>query len=220
MWFELLMVDLKRLWVSPKNWLAMVLFSIIVLLMVHFSLPPAHGRPPGLGVTAVWLALLLSSVIGLPPLQHHPDARRFVSQLVTAGVSPTEYYWEKAIVGLIMLIATTLLVIGPAAVLFQFPLDDRLWLTLPVLGLGCLGFAVVMTLCAALTTGQGVWLLPLMAFPLLIPLLMAGTTVMSSVLDAEQVFSNPWFLILVSYDVLMISLASLLSEFLWEEVPQ
>lgn len=198
----------------------MVFFGLVVLLLVHFSLPPAHGRPVSLGVSALWLGLLLGSVIGLPPLQHHPDARRMVPQLVTASFSAPAFYWEKFVVGFGLLTAASVVLVYPAAILFRFPFDRRLLLGIGVLILGCVGLSAVMSLCVALTDRGGSWLLPVMAFPPLLPLLMAGTSVMTPLLESEATFPSRWLTVLITYDVMMLAAATLLSEFLWEEVPQ
>lgn len=219
-WLALVRTDLNLLIHRPENLLATILYGIMVLAIIHFSLPAGTGQSVVMGTAALWLSLVLSAIIGLPRLQHHPDAIRFLPQLLTGNMTTSGYYWGKLVSGGIVLVLTSLILFPLGTMFFNFPLAERLIYAVALYELGTAGIVIIMTLAGALTVGREAWLLPILVFPLLIPIVLAGTQLMSSVLLDENVISWAWLHLLVAYDLLMLLGGWFLSEFLWEELPE
>ncbi len=218
-WLGLLRTDLYLMVRSPDNLLGMVLFAIVVLVLIHFALPPAAGRSAAVGSAAAWLAVTFSGILGLPPLQQGEDRVAFLPQLITGSLTSVGYYWEKLTVGFLQLTLTTAVVLPAAAVLFGIPFTVDLLRGGAYLLIGVGGTAVVITLASALTIGREPWLLPVLVFPLLIPVVLSTTRVLASVLSAQEAFAESWFHVMVAYDLLMVLGGWFLAEFLWEELP-
>lgn len=219
-WWGLLVGDLRRVSRSPGNVFAMLLFGGMVLILIHFTLPPAQTRSVTLGASALWVALLLSGVLGLPPLHHHPEALRFLPQLMTSELGPGGYFWEKMVVGWLHLILTSGAVFPATALLFGFPPGIELVYAFMVVLLGTLGANAAITLCSALTVGREPWLLPVLVIPLLLPVALAGSRSVVSVLPGGGPVSSNWLHLLGAYDGVMVFGGWFLSEFLWEELPR
>jgi len=219
-WKALLALDLKLLIHRPQNIMATVLYGIMVLTVIHFSIPAGTSQSTLMGSAALWLSLVLSGILGLPRLQHHPDAVHFLPQLITGNMTTSGYYWEKIIAGLFVLVVTGSLLFLTAIMLFNFPISDRLTDAYLLFELGTFGIVVILTLGSALTVGRESWLLPLLVFPLMLPIVMAGTQFMVGILRGDRVLSWAWLHLLVAYNVLMLLGGWFLSEFLWEELPE
>lgn len=219
-WWGLLVADLRRVGRSPGNVFAMLLFGGMVLVLIHFTLPPAQTRSTPMGTSALWVALLLSGVLGLPPLQHHPEAVRFLPQLMTSELGPGGYFWEKMVVGWLLLALASVLLFPVAALLFGFPLGVELASAFGVVLLGTVGADAAITLCSALTVGREAWLLPVLVIPLLLPVALAGSRGVVGILPGGRNLPYNWLHLLVAYDGVMVFGGWFLSEFLWEELPR
>lgn len=219
-WSALVKTDLKLILHRPENVISTVLYGIMVLVIVHFSLPSGRSSSVIMGTSALWLAIILSSILGLPRLQHHPDAVGFLPQLLTGRISPGGYYWAKLCSGFLITGFTALVLYPMAVLLFHFPLGMDVLDGLGIYLLGAIGVAVVLTLASALTVGREAWLLPLLVFPLLIPVVLSGTQLMSSVVGHENNFPWAWLHLLIAYNLLLLLGGWFLSEFLWEELPE
>jgi len=219
-WIGLVKTDIRLLLHRPENIMSTILYGIMVLVVVHFSLPSGSRSSMVMGTAALWLALILSSVLGIPRLQHHPDAVRFLPQLITGAISPAGYFWAKMISGGVVTGLASIVLYPLTIVLFNFTLDRTLFVGFGLYFVGAVGVVIVLTLASALTIGREEWLLPLLVFPLLIPVVLAGTQLMTALLSDQQVFSWAWFHLLVAYNLLMLFGGWFLSEFLWEELPE
>ena len=212
--------DLKWILHRPENVISTVLYGIMVLVIVHFSLPAGGGTSVVMGTSALWLAIILSSILGLPRLQHHPDAMAFLPQLLTGKVTPGGYYWAKLCSGFFITVFTAIVLYPMATLLFRFPPGIEIVHGCAIYLLGAIGVAVVLTLGSALTVGREAWMLPLLVFPLLIPVVLAGTQLMNSSIRPDVVFPWAWLHLLIAYNLLLLLGGWFLSEFLWEELPE
>lgn len=219
-WLGLIKTDVRLLLHRPESILSTILYGIMVLVIVHFSLPSGSRSSMVMGTAALWLALILSSVLGIPRLQHHPDAVRFLPQLITGAISPSAYFWAKLISGGLITGLASVVLYPLTIVLFNFTLDRRLFVGFALYLVGSAGVVIILTLASALTIGREEWLLPLLVFPLLIPIVLAGTQLMTSVLSGRETFQWAWVHLLIAYNLLMLFGGWFLSEFLWEELPE
>lgn len=219
-WLALLKNDVKLFVRAPGNIWAMLLFGLLVLIVFHFSLPVELGKSTFMGSSALMMSLLFSSVLGLPPLQHHPSHVRFLPQLLTGNLSSVGYYWEKLTAGLGILLLNSLVLYPVTIVLFDLPLSDRLLTGYLFMGLGLVGITVVVTLASALTVGRENWLLPVLAFPLLFPVVLATSRLIEGAVSSRTNVPESWVHLLVAYDLLMVFGSWFLAEFLWDELPE
>lgn len=219
-WFSLLRTDFRLFARSPQNLWAMLLFGLLVLIVFHFSLPATLSQSLFMGSSALMLSLLFSAILGLPPLQHHPNTVRFLPQLATGKLSSVAYFWEKFVAGLVLLLLSTVVLFPVTIVLFNFPLSVRVLTGLNYIFLGVVGISVIVTIASSITVGRESWLLPVLAFPLLLPVVLASSRLLRGAISAETSVSEAWLHLLVSYDLLMLFGSWFLAEFLWEEIPE
>ncbi|MFB6356896.1 MAG: heme exporter protein CcmB [bacterium] len=211
--------DIKQLMHRPESLAASILYGLMLLVLFQFAMPRSVARSIPVGSAALWLSIILSGILGLPRLQHHPDALNLLPQLFTANLTPTSYFWEKVMAGYLVLLVNAVILYPLTALLFRFTVQQELirGFALYVVGLG--GISVIMTICASLTAGRETWLFPLLVFPLLLPIVLSGTKLVTGAVSVRVEFPWAWLHVMGSY-IVLISLGSwFLSEFLWEELP-
>lgn len=219
-WLSLLKTDLRLFTRSPENIWAMLLFGLLVLVVFNFSLPAEQAQSIYMGSSALMLSLLFSSVLGLPPLQHHHNTVRFLPQLVTGRLSSVGYFWEKFVAGFLLLVISSLVLYPVTIVIFGFPATRRLVTAAGFLLLGIVGFSIILTIGSALTVGRESWLLPVLVFPLLLPVVLSTARLIEGAVSARVGIPEAWVHLLIAYDLLMLFGSWFLSEFLWEDLPE
>ena len=138
--------------------------------------------------------------------------------LLLAPMDRSVIYFGKLIGNLLFIFAVELVLLPLASIFFN------VWIVTPsillVVFLGTVGFAAVGTLFAALSvnTRAREVMLPILLFPIMVPVLIAGVRAMGALLDGETLQDvAQWLRLLVAYDVIFIAAAFLLFDFVVEE---
>jgi heme exporter protein B len=116
------------------------------------------------------------------------------------------------------MLVVELIILPTLGVLFNLPLLNP-WLIL-VIVLGTVGYAAVGTLLASMavhTRARDV-MLPILLFPVAVPVLVAAVRATSALLSAapwDEI--TPWFNLLGAYDVIFVAVAFMVFDFVVEE---
>lgn len=196
---------------------ALLLFVLGALLLVLFAVGP---QPLSARVQAalLWIVMLFAASIGL--------GRSFVAEqeggttlLLRLNTRPSMVFAGKLLFNLLLVGGLTLL----ATLTFLLLLDITVrtpGLLAAVLSLGGVGLAVATTLLAALVARaarQGP-LLPVLLLPLLVPLLVSGTSA-----TRKAIVGEPWLqaqdelLTLFGFAGATLSAAVVLFDYVWED---
>lgn len=200
--------DLLIEWRSRDRVLAMLLFSLLVVVIFNFALPGgATSRTAEYAPGLLWVAYVLSSLFGLGrafSLELENDA------LSGLALAPAERGWiflGKAAANLVILAAAQ--AVTAAAFGLVFALD--LWavagpLALVVL-LGSLGLCSVGTLFSAVAvrTRFREVMLPLLMLPLLVPVLSGAVQATAGLLETGQLPFAPIQLLIVADGIYLIA---------------
>jgi len=159
----------------------------------------------------LWIAIAFAGTLALGrsfERERYNDTLRAL--MLGPAVRPAIYVAKLAGI-LVLLAATELLTVPLVALLFSEPLFDRPLLLMALLVLGTLGFACVGTLFAAMLArarSRDV-LLPLLLYPVTIPVMIAGVRGTSALLDAEPniAMAQFWIVLLLFFDVVFITLS-------------
>ena len=212
--------DLLLEWRGRSRFIAVLLFGLVTLVLFSFALGPnseaLRSGAPGFLV----LALLLSSTLGLTESFRLEQSQRGLEGLTLLPIDSVALYWAKALVNTLFLIllAPPLLVV--AVVLYAV---DLAWLDLLRLWglwiLAAAGLSAPGTLYAAMTSrlkSQDV-LLPLLLFPLVVPVLLASVKAVSLVLSGDPMVQlRSWTLFLAAFVAIFWSVGALLFSYLDE----
>lgn len=181
--------------------------GVTILILLGLALGPDAQALRDAAVGAVWLALLFSGVLAFN--------RSFQVELESGALEPLLLYpgprWTifagKLLGNLIFLTLMVAIVVVVGMVLFSVNIPSRWPTLLGVLALGVLGLTVLGTFYASMASRSRARevLLPLLLFPMLVPVLVAATTASKALLGADLMHdADAWIKLLAAYDVIFL----------------
>ena len=186
--------------------------SCVVVFSVSFVGEGGDGRAiTDAAAGILWIAIAFSGTLALGRTFERERYGDTLRALLLAPGTRAAVYIGK-LVGIVMLLLTTQIVIVPlVALLFQARLFDHIGLVSALLILGTVGFASVGTLFAAMLTrarSRDV-LLPILLYPVTIPVMIAGVRGTSALLaaDPQIEMARLWMMLLLSFDVVFVTLS-------------
>jgi heme exporter protein B len=199
---------------------AMTLFALTVLVVFHFGLRRS-SLDGELAAGVLWVTLLLAAILGANRLFVAEREQGGFDGFLLAPVDRSALLVAKALALLAFLVAVEVVALPAFAVLLLGP---SLLASLPelvaIVLLADVGIAVVGTLASALaiqTTARDL-IAPLIALPLLVPVLIGATRATAPLLAAQPgTVALDWAAILGLYDVVFALLAYAVFDFLLEE---
>jgi heme exporter protein B len=192
---------------SKSAFNAVASLGVTILVLLGFALGPDTEALRRAAVGAVWLATLFSGVLAfnrsfqveiesraLEPLLQYPGPR----WTILAGKLASNVVFTFAMVAIIVFAGT---------VLFGVRIPDAWPSLLLVLALGVTGLVVLGTFYASMTSRSRARevLLPLLLFPMLVPVLIAATTASTALMGADVMHeAGSWIRLLIAYDVIFL----------------
>ena len=206
--------DLLLEWRGRSRLLSVMLFGLVTLALFSFAVGPDSANLRAGASGFLVLALLLSSTLALSESFRLEHEQRAIEGLLLLPVDPTAIYYGKALGNTIFLCLLAPVLMWVAMVLYAVEFGA---LTLvKMLGLWVLaaaGLSAPGTLYAAMTSrlrSQDV-LLPLLLFPLVIPVLLGSVKAMDLVMTGDPMSQlRSWSLMLLAFDVIYWSLCGVL----------
>ncbi len=204
--------DLRREWRSREILTTTIAFA--VLLMVIFTFAFYHDDEtvslvfPGI----LWVAIVFTGTLAVArTFQHERDSDCLRALALIPG-SHHSLYLGKFVVNLVFMALFELALIPLLIFAFSVDVSGTLGLHLLTIAAGTIGFAALGTLLSAMLVRNELReiLLPIVLYPLLIPLLIAGVQVTSGLLEgATWSEVGPWIQAMVAMDLLyaLLSLA-------------
>jgi heme exporter protein B len=207
---------------APQAVPAMALFSVTTLVVFHFALQ--RGQVEGdLASGVLWVTLLFAAMLGTSRLFVADHEEGGLDGFLLAPVDRTALLVAKALAMFAFLAIVELVAVPAFALLLLGPTPDASALAqlVLVLALADAGVAVTGTLVAALAvqTRARDLLVPLLALPLLMPVVIAaakGTTPLLAAAGTGDVGAR-WLVILGLYDLVFGLIAYAVFDFLVED---
>ena len=212
-----LLVELRTLESVP----GMSLFAVSTFVVFHFAL----NRNSIEGDTAagiLWVTLLFAAILGVNRLFVADAEQGGFDAFLLAPVDRSAMFVAKTLTLLIYLVVLELVAVPAfSLLLLAAPLGPALPSLIVTLLLGDLGVAVIGTLVAALAvqTRARDLLGPLLALPLLVPIVIGGARASAPALNVAHATgpAGRWLLTLGLYDLIFGLIAYALFDFLLED---
>ena len=219
--FTLLLKDLRVEWRGRVRFFSIALFGGITLVLFSFAIDADGGAAAAMAPGFLTLALLLSSTLGLSESFRVERENRSLEGLLLLPVEPAVLFYAKALGNFVFLAMLAPVLLPSAIVIFSVETGPAgfggvlgVWL------LAAAALAAPGTLYAAMTSraaSQDV-LLPLLLFPLVVPVLIASVRSAELLLQGDPMDQAPsWLLLLLAFDVIYWALGGVLAKVAMEE---
>lgn len=210
--------DLAAEFRTKENLSAMIVFALIVLVIFNFAFELQGLDITVVGAGVLWVAFTFSGILGLGRSFAAEKDKGSLEGVLLSPVDRGAVFLGKAISNFVFITVMEAVTLPLFAILNNIALP---WFPLvPYIILGTLGFAAIGTLLSAIaaSTKMREVMLPILLFPVSIPLLMAAVKLTGGALQASD-FSQValWFNILILYDALFLVVAFWVFEYVVEE---
>jgi heme exporter protein CcmB len=186
-------------------------FAVSCVLVFAFGFVEEGRAIEGAAAGILWIAIAFSGTLALGRTFERERQSETIRALLMTPVDRPALYVGK-LAGVVWILAAVEVIVAPLiALMFQARLFAHPVLVAGLLAAGTIGFAAVGTLFAAMlgrARSRDV-LLPVLLYPITIPVIIAGVRGTAALLQAEPdlVMARTWLSMLVFFDVVFITLA-------------
>lgn len=204
---------------------AMVVFALMVMVVFAFSfIQPGRRIAPEMMPGMVWVTIVFAGMLGLNHTFLPERENDALMGLILAPISKSAIYLGKVGTHFLFLVLVEILALPLFFVFFNLEIQGSFFHLLIVLFFGTLGFSGVGVFLAALSanTRSNELLLPVILFPIIVPLLLAGVKATGIVFSPS--WTDPawvaaywsWVRLLAVFDVIFFAVSLVLIDFVVE----
>jgi heme exporter protein B len=157
---------------------AMGAFTILVGILFNFAIDPSVVEPQAIASGLIWMTVIFGGMLGLGRTFQLEEEDGAIQGVLLSPIPRDALFLGKVAGNFILLTFVTAMVFGVFAVFFDLGIGEHPLALASVVLLGILGFVATGTLFSAMSarTTMGETLLPILVFPLLIPVVIYGAT--------------------------------------------
>jgi heme exporter protein B len=195
-----------------------LVFALLVILIFNFALELDATARATVTAGVLWVTFAFAGTLGLNRSMAMEKDRGCLDGLLLAPVDRSAIYFGKAVGNLIFMLIVEAIMLPVYTVLYGV----NLFLPglLLVILLGSIGYVAVGTLLSsmAVQTRTRDILLPILLFPLVIPILIAAVKASTGFLQGIAFADiQPWINLLLVYDVVFIAVSFMVFDYIVEE---
>lgn len=181
--------DLKVEFRTGGRLMAMAAFVVLAGVLFSFSLDSAQIEARSLAAGLIWLTVIFASTVGVGRTFHLEDEDGAFRHLLLSPASRTAVFAGKMVANLVLVWITTALAFVTTILFFGITAPGPVGAHLTVLVPGTIGLVAVETLFSRISSHSrlGDTLLPVLTFPLLLPMVFFGSTA-----SARLFLGRPW----------------------------
>jgi heme exporter protein B len=197
---------------------AMLVFSLLVILIFNFALELDIATRRSVTSGVLWTTFAFAGTLGLNRSMAVEKDRGCLDGLLLAPVDRSAIYFGKVISNLAFMLIVEAIVLPVYSVLYNVNLFQP-GLLLVIL-LGSIGYVAVGTLLSsmAVQTRTRDVLLPILLFPVVVPILIAAVKASGGYLTGAKMDEIlPWLNLLIAYDVIFTAIAFMVFDYVVEE---
>jgi heme exporter protein B len=211
--------DLAAEWRTKEILSAMFVFALLVAVIFNFAFDMRAENARTLAPGVLWVAFSFAGTLGLSRSFVIEKDRGCLDGLLMCPVDRGAIFLGKALANMAFMGVIEVIVVPVALVFFNLSFEVVPPL-LPVIVLGTIGYSGVGTLFSAMAvnTRSREVMLPLLLFPVLVPVLVSAVKLTAGVVD-HVAFGEMarWLQLLVGFDVIFLVASFLAFDYVVEE---
>jgi heme exporter protein B len=157
---------------------AMGAFAVLVGVLFNYSIDTAQVRPQSIAAGLIWMTILFGGMLGLGRTFQLEQEDGALSGILQSPIPLDALYLGKVLANFVLLVLIVGVVFVVFGAFFNLRFAGSVTALVGVVGLGVLSFVALTTLLSAVATrtSMGESLLPVLVFPLVLPVVIFGTT--------------------------------------------
>lgn len=174
---------------TRERTLAMAGFTVLVGILFNYAIDPTLVPMQDVAAGLLWMTIVFGGMLGLGrTFQIEAEDGAFHGVLMSPAPKDAVYLGKVA-ANFVLLFAVTLLVLAVFGIFFSLDYGSDPLALMLVMALGILGFVALGTLFSAVSSGtaMGETLLPILLFPLLVPMVIYGASATGRLLAGRPV---------------------------------
>ena len=197
---------------------SMFVFALLVIVIFNFAFELRAANVKQVAPGVLWVTFTFAGMLGLNRSFILEKDKGCLEGLLLAPVDRSAIYFGKMLGNLIFMSVVEAIVLPIFWVLFNPPLFSPALIL--VIVLGTLGFAGVGTLFSAIAvhTRAREVMLPVLLFPIVVPLMIAAVKITGGLLDGQPLSEmRNWMNLLVGFDVIFLTVSYMTFDYVVEE---
>jgi heme exporter protein B len=197
---------------------SMFVFALLVIVIFNFAFELRVANVKQVAPGVLWVTFTFAGMLGLNRSFILEKDKGCLEGLLLAPVDRSVIYFGKMLGNLIFMSVVEAIVLPIFWVLFNPPLFSPALILIIVLG--TLGFAGVGTLFSAIAvhTRAREVMLPILLFPIVIPLMIAAVKITGGLLDGQPLSEmRNWLNLLVGFDIIFLTVSYMTFDYVVEE---
>lgn len=222
---------LKKVWVivwkdlvielrTKEMFSAMFVFSLLVVIIFNFAFEPGMAYMKDVAPGILWVAITFAGTLGLNRSFINEQENSCMQGLMLAPIDRGAIYLGKFLGNLIFILIMEAIIFPIFVIFFNLRIFNILPQMILIALLATTGFSAVGTLLASMTasTKTREVLLPILFFPLVVPVIIAAVKATGRVLNGDSLaMAANWLKILSAFDIIFLVLCFLTFEYVIEE---
>ena len=174
---------------SRERLTSMGAFAVLAGILFSYALDPTRVRPDDVASGFIWLTIVFAGLLGVGRTFAMEEEEGAMRGVLLSPIPRDAVYLAKVLSNTVLLLVTVVLVLLVFALFFGLQLRGSPLMLAGVVGVGTVGFVGVSTLFAAISnrTSMGDALLPILVFPLLVPVVIYGVSATARVFAGRPV---------------------------------
>ena len=171
---------------------AMGAFAVLVGVLFNFSIDTAVVRPQDIAAALIWMTIIFGGMLGMGRTFRLEEEDGALAGILQSPIPLHALYLGKVLGNFILLSVMATLVFFVFGLFFSLSFSGNPVILVAIVGLGVLGFVSLTTLFSAMATrsSMGESLLPVLIFPLLVPVVVYGTAATDRMFAGRPIAEN------------------------------
>lgn len=211
--------DLRAEWRTREVFSAMFVFALLIIIIFNFALELRAENARVLVPGILWVAFTFAGMLGLNRSFIQEKDRGSLEGLLLCPVDRSAIYLGKMLANSALMGLVAVFILPVSFVLFNLSFG-ALPMIVVVTALGTVGFAGVGTLFSAMAvnTRAREVMLPLLLFPVAVPLIIAAVKLTAGIMDGlPGAELARWWQLLIGFDAIFFTLSFMTFDYIIEE---
>jgi len=151
-------------------------FAVLAAILFNYSIDKTVVQPQDVAAGLIWMTIIFGGLLGVGRTFHLESEDGALQGVLLSPAPKNAVFLGKTLSNFVLLYAVSFLVVAVFMLFFGMDLGSSPAMLALTLALGALGFVALGTLFAAMSSGtrMGETLLPILLFPLLLPMIVFG----------------------------------------------